>query len=125
MKIALIGPGIMPIPTTGWGAVEILIWDYYRILTNKGHTVDIINKIRTSPIEQMNVQSKYCQELIHTVNQENYDFVHVHYDCLFHLIPFFTCKKIGFTSHYPYINQPSKHRADNFSAIYKFMLHKA
>ena len=28
MKIALIGPGIMPIPPDGWGAVESLIWDY-------------------------------------------------------------------------------------------------
>ena len=27
MKIVLIGPGIMPIPPTGWGAVEILVWD--------------------------------------------------------------------------------------------------
>ena len=27
MKVTLIGPGIMPIPPTGWGAVEILIWD--------------------------------------------------------------------------------------------------
>ena len=27
MKISLIGPGIMPIPPVGWGAVEILIWD--------------------------------------------------------------------------------------------------
>ena len=27
MKIAIVGPGIMPIPPTGWGAVEILIWD--------------------------------------------------------------------------------------------------
>ena len=24
MKIAIVGPGIMPIPPTGWGAVEIL-----------------------------------------------------------------------------------------------------
>ena len=24
MKITLVGPGIMPIPPTGWGAVEIL-----------------------------------------------------------------------------------------------------
>ena len=29
MKFALIGPGILSIPPPGWGAVEILIWDYY------------------------------------------------------------------------------------------------
>ena len=27
MKVSIVGPGIMPIPPTGWGAVEILIWD--------------------------------------------------------------------------------------------------
>ena len=43
MKIALIGPGIMPIPPPGWGAVEILIWDYYKELTAQGHEVVIIN----------------------------------------------------------------------------------
>ena len=28
MKFSLVGPGIMPIPPNGWGAVEIIIWDY-------------------------------------------------------------------------------------------------
>ena len=28
MKLVIIGPGIMPIPPKGWGAVESLIWDY-------------------------------------------------------------------------------------------------
>ena len=31
MRLALIGPGIMPIPPDGWGAVESLIWDYARV----------------------------------------------------------------------------------------------
>ena len=43
MRIAQIGPGIMPIPPDGWGAVEMLIWDYYQVLTELGHEVDIIN----------------------------------------------------------------------------------
>ena len=37
MKIALIGPGIMPIPPDGWGAVESLIWDYALELTDLEH----------------------------------------------------------------------------------------
>ena len=45
MKIALIAPGIMPVPPPGWGAVEILIWDYYNELQAAGHNVVIINKI--------------------------------------------------------------------------------
>jgi hypothetical protein len=43
MRIAQVGPGIMPIPPDGWGAVEMLIWDYYQILTKQGHDVEIIN----------------------------------------------------------------------------------
>ena len=43
MKIALIGPGIMEIPPEGWGAVEMLIWDYTVILRELGHRVEIIN----------------------------------------------------------------------------------
>ena len=37
MKIVLIGPGIMPIPPTGWGAVEILVWDTKIALEKLGH----------------------------------------------------------------------------------------
>ena len=41
MKIAIVGPGIMPIPPTGWGAVEILIWDQKLALEKLGHEVKI------------------------------------------------------------------------------------
>ena len=41
MKITLIGPGIMPIPPTGWGACEILIWDTKLALEKLGHEVQI------------------------------------------------------------------------------------
>ena len=43
MKLALVGPGIMPIPPNGWGAVEMMIWDYYNILKKHGIEVNIIN----------------------------------------------------------------------------------
>ena len=39
MKIALVGPGIMQIPPDGWGAVEMLIWDYYQVIKDLGHRV--------------------------------------------------------------------------------------
>ena len=55
MKIGLIGPGIMPIPPPGWGAVEVLIWDYYNSLTKLGHNVVIINKMRSNGHEQTDV----------------------------------------------------------------------
>ena len=43
MRLALIGPGIMPIPPKGWGAVETLIWDMHNALIALGHEVDIVN----------------------------------------------------------------------------------
>ena len=47
MKIVLIGPGCMPIPSPGWGAVERIVWDYYQVLSSNiedmGHEVHIIN----------------------------------------------------------------------------------
>lgn len=122
MKIALIGPGIMPIPPVGWGAVEILIWDYALILKELGHEVDILNEIRSHPNDQSGLHMPYCQRLVEKVNSGNYDFIHMHYDCLFHLLPFFICPKIAMTSHYPYIDQLEKHNEDGYSKIYKFMV---
>ena len=43
MKITLVGPGIMPIPPVGWGAVEILIWDTKNALESLGHQVQIVH----------------------------------------------------------------------------------
>lgn len=114
MKIALIGPGIMQIPPPGWGAVEILIWDYYLELKKQGQHVDIINIIRENSNEQNNPNTYYCQNLINVINSGNYDFVHIHYDVLYHILPFLTCKKIGITSHYPYIDQFQRHFNDGF-----------
>ena len=48
MKICLVAPGIMIIPPDGWGAVEILIWDYFNELLKLGHDVNIINKLRSN-----------------------------------------------------------------------------
>ena len=67
MKIAIIGPGIMPIPPTGWGAVEILIWDQKLALEELGHEIKIVNT--ASPIE-----------IIREVNSFRPDFVHIQYD---------------------------------------------
>ena len=87
MKIALIGPGIMPIPPPGWGAVEILIWDYYTELTRLGHEVQIIN-------------TKNIQDIIISVNSGKFDFVHLHYDVYFYILEYLQCPRIAITSHY-------------------------
>jgi len=108
LRIALVGPGIMPIPPPGWGAVEILIWDYYQELTRLGHKVIIIN---TPDREQ----------IVSLVNRGKFDFVHVHYDVFWGLLDRFDCPKIAITSHYPYIDQIEKHRGDGYSPIFSFL----
>lgn len=107
MKIALIGPGIMPIPPPGWGAVEILLFDYYTIL-KKTHEVDLINIIRSNSSDS-EPNTEYSWALIHTINNKQYDFVHIHYDVLYHIIPHLRCKNVAITSHFPYIDQPHLH----------------
>lgn len=109
MKIALIGPGIMPIPPPGWGAVEILIWDYYKELSAQGHQVEIIN-------------TKNTNEIITQVNSGKFDFVHLHYDVYFDILDKLQCPKIAITSHYPYIDQLDKHMYDGYSNIFYFLL---
>jgi glycosyltransferase involved in cell wall biosynthesis len=120
MKIALIGPGIMPIPPIGWGAVEMLIWDYYLELNKQDDTtVDIINPIRKTPMDQMSPYTDYSKELINTINTGNYDFVHIHYDCLYHIMPFLNSAKVAITSHYPYIDNFDKHQSDGYTRVFQ------
>lgn len=116
MKIALVGPGILSIPPVGWGAVEILIWDYHEVLRKLGHDVSIVNKMGPKTLS-------YYQELVQELNQTEYDFIHIHYDCFFQIVPYLTCKKVGMTSHYPYIDNPEKHTEDGFTPIFQFMVH--
>tara|TARA_R100000808_G_C2146593_1_gene154510 strand:+ start:44 stop:1003 length:960 start_codon:yes stop_codon:yes gene_type:complete len=108
MKICLIGPGILPIPPDGWGAVESLMWDYYCTLEKKGHEVKIIN-------------TPDRNEILNECNAENWDFVHVHYDQFYDLIPHIECESKGISSHYPYVDQLEKHEADNYGHIFYFL----
>ena len=94
MRIAIVGPGIMPIPPTGWGAVEILIWDSKVALEKLGHVVKIINT--QSPTE-----------IIKRINEIRPDFVHIQYDDFIELYPYvqYPC---AITSHFGYLEQPKK-----------------
>ena len=94
MKISIVGPGIMPIPPTGWGAVEILIWDQKLALEKLGHEVDIVNT--KSPVE-----------IVQKINAYRPDFVHIQYDDFIELYPYiqYPC---AITSHFGYLEQPKK-----------------
>ena len=94
MRIAIVGPGIMPIPPTGWGAVEILIWDSKVALEKLGNVVEIINT--QSPTE-----------IIKKINAFRPDFVHIQYDDFIELYPYvqYPC---AITSHFGYLEQPNR-----------------
>ena len=95
MKIAIVGPGILEIPPKGWGAVEILIWDYKQALEKQGHTVLIVN-----------TQTRH--DIIHQVDQFEPDFVHIQYDDYWELENAFKCKNVAITSHFGYLEQEEK-----------------
>jgi glycosyltransferase involved in cell wall biosynthesis len=95
MTICIIGPGIMQIPPSGWGAVEILIWDYKQVLEKMGHSVFIIN-------------TPNRDEIISQCNLINPDFVHIQYDDFFDIVDYIKCNNIAITSHYGYLEQPDK-----------------
>jgi len=96
MKICIVGPGIMPIPPTGWGAVEILIWDYKCTLEKMGHEVVIIN-VRDQ------------KQIIDLCNNENPDFIHIQYDEYWQICDFLNCNNVAITSHFGYIDQENKY----------------
>lgn len=108
MKIVLVGPGILPIPPPGWGAVEILVWEYSVELTNQGHEVHIVNPIRKDPADQA-PNTLYSKALIQEINAHRADVVHIHYDCLHYVIHLLTCAVICMTSHYPYIGNTKEY----------------
>ena len=94
MKICLVGPGIIPIPPTGWGAVESIIWECANELSDLDHDGIILN----TPDKN---------EIVSTIKEEQFDFIHIHYDVFCDMIP--EIKKvspnstIALSSHYPYI----------------------
>jgi glycosyltransferase involved in cell wall biosynthesis len=92
MKITLVGPGIMPIPPTAWGAVEILVWDTRNALSELGHEVQIVN-------------TKNPNQIISEINNFRPDFVHVHYDEFIGVYPYIQYPK-AITSHFGYLERP-------------------
>ena len=93
MNIALIVPGIMPIPPKGWGGVEHLIWNFSQQLKKVGDEVTIIN-------------TPDLNEIVKQANSHDFDAIHLHYDQFANVMPHLKCKKKMITSHYPYLENP-------------------
>jgi len=92
MKISIIGPGLMPIPPKGWGAVEALIWDMANALKDLGQEVQIINTTDGNKV-------------LNAINEFNPDFVHINYDDFIVLYPHIKQPK-AMTSHFGYLERP-------------------
>ena len=95
MKIVLVGPGILPIPPKGWGAIEILIADQAEMLRKLEHRVYIVNEASST-------------KAIKRINSLEADIVHFHYDEHIDCISKITCPKVYITSHFAYISSYSK-----------------
>lgn len=95
MRVVIVGPGLMPIPPPGWGAVEILIWEYYKHLNKNGIDAYIVNQADPD-------------DIIREVNALAPDIVHLQYEDWFYLWDSFDCKKVIVTNHYAYILCPHR-----------------
>ena len=102
--MALIGPGLMPIPPEGWGAIESLVWDYYTELTSLGNEVVIFN-------------NNNLKEVVEDINSFDPEFVHLQYDDYLPLLNHLNCKHKAATSHYAYLEQPIRHGP--YSAVFR------
>ena len=96
MRIALIGPGILPIPPSGWGAVETVIWNLKTNLSVLGHQVLIVNT--TDRKEAKKKLTEFGPQLIW-----------LHYDDYVHWLSDYDRRAtFWLTSHFAYIEQYSK-----------------
>lgn len=100
-KIAMIGPNT-PIPPTGWGAVESLIWDYKLTLENKYNC------------ELLIINTNDNNKIISSINQYKPDIIHIMYDDFYYLWDSFECKRVLLTSHYAYIDTLDKRQHDGY-----------
>lgn len=86
----------MPIPPTGWGAVEILIWDCKETLERQGHEVVIINT------PDMN-------EIVFRCNNERPDAVIIQYDVFWQVCDYIQAPYVGITSQFGYLVQENRY----------------
>lgn len=115
MKIVLIGPGCMPIPSPAWGAVERIVWDYYQVLTSPlcgNHEVHIIN-------------TSNQHDIITTCNALAPDVAHIMYDDHIHVANSLTASRIVYTSHFAYLTSPQLETAHSgyFRGIFLPVIH--
>ena len=107
LHFVIIGPGIMPIPPKGWGAIEILIWDYAKTLESFGCKVTILNN------SNLNLNVREIQNI-------KPDVVHIQYDMYGFLGTYIHhhTKVVAITSHYAYLEQITKWDSDSYTKYF-------
>jgi glycosyltransferase involved in cell wall biosynthesis len=73
VKILLIGTGAHPIPPTGYGAVERVLFEYSQALSRAGHSVHILNEVHGSGSL---AEYRFAFRLGSRIRREAYDIVH-------------------------------------------------
>lgn len=67
MRIALVGHGLLPIPPTGWGAVESILWEYFQRLKAMGIEVEVINEKKRKAFRTLLTGPKF--DWVHNHNE--------------------------------------------------------
>ena len=114
MKLCLVGPGCKPIPPTGWGAVESIVWDYYTELIKRNMDVTIIN-------------DPNLNQVLRRIVAEEYTHVHIMYDDHVVLAPYLAQYsdpkiKVFYTSHYAYLTHTELPNMPYFHTIFNHVL---
>lgn len=99
MNIALVGPGILPIPPNGYGAVEKHIWELSRQLMDRGHQITVLNELI----------GEYAWAIKVPRLLQKFEIVHAHTSFMGgYLSKFAMAKHLVYTSHSPlwFLDQP-------------------
>jgi starch synthase len=73
VRILLIGGGVQPIPPTGYGAVERILADFQKALTEAGHDAQVVNRVRR---RRMRDEYPFAWELPRLLRGRSYDILH-------------------------------------------------
>lgn len=86
MNLAFVCAGDINVPPRSWGAVEIVVWEYYKNLMSLGHKVKIYN-------------IKDIEWVKKDIEKSNYDFVHLQHEDLLPSMNDIKVNKMAVTAH--------------------------
>lgn len=89
MKIACVSYATET-PPKAWGAIEILVWDYFVFISKYHKDVDF---------------RIFTEHDVSKINDFNPDYVHIQPESIFHIIPQLFCKNIIITCQWGYLDQ--------------------